>query len=150
MKLNTLKPGRAWRDGRVKWCGPTALALITGRTLIHCQRTLAKFEGKDQRYLRGVSNSSMLAALRSWGYHVEPVKIPWSRHHPTLRQYIEEQMPTLQWRQVMLWNVTDHYVVSLSGEVCDNHATKPTPVAKHRWSRKRIVHGWIVNTRKVH
>lgn len=151
MKLNTLKPGRGWGSGRVKWCGPTALAIITGRTLIFCQRALAKQRGIDQRYLKGVTNRQMRRALNAMGFEMvgviierNPPSASGRRYMPTLRQYIEEQQTTAQFRSVMLINVTNHYVVAQRGLICDNNRIDPIPVDRHPASRKRIERAWII------
>lgn len=139
MKLNTLRAD-GWTS--TKWCGPTALALITGRTLKFCHNKLARIEGKEPRYLKGVYQPSMRRALREMGY--QPERIPLVRQSLTLRKYIEEVQTTEHFRGVMLVNVTDHYVVINKGMVVDNHRILPLPVREHPAWRKRIKNAWIV------
>jgi hypothetical protein len=131
MKLNTLKPGKGF-EKRIHWCGPAALALITGRTLKHCHRLLAQIRGIDQRYLKGVQNYEMKRALTRMGYM------------PTLRQWIEEDMKTRVWRGVVLVNVTNHYVVAHRGLVADNHWKEPVPPVVHHAGRKRVEQAWLI------
>jgi|TARA_R110000824_G_scaffold8987_4_gene40623 hypothetical protein len=139
MNLNTLRAD-GWTS--TKWCGPTALALITGRTLKFCHNRLARIGRKEPRYLKGVPNSSMLVALRKMGY--QPERIPLVRQSLTLRKYIEEVQTTEHFRGVMLVNVTRHYVVIRKGMVVDNHRTVPVPVREHPMWRKRIDNAWLV------
>ena len=139
MKLNTLRAD-GWTS--TKWCGPTALALITGRTLKFCHNKLARIEGKEPRYLKGVYKPSMRRALREMGYQLE--RIPFVRQRMTLRKSIEEVQTTEHFRSVMLVNVTRHYVVISKGMVVDNHRTVPLPVREHPMWRKRIKNAWIV------
>lgn len=139
MRLNTLAPGKGF-EKRVKWCGPSALAIITGRTLKYCHNKLAALENTKPRYLKGVSTSSMRIALRLMGYKVTRFDGVW---HKTLRQYIEEHQRTAEFRKVMLINVTNHYVVAHRGIVQDNR-DGPAPAAKHSSARKRIDAAWIV------
>jgi len=138
MKLNTLKAD-GW--GKIKWCGPTALAIITGRTLKYCHNKLAKLEWKEPRYLKGVSNGSMLMALRDMGYLTAPANDACGL---TLRQYIDEVQSTPHFRGVMLVNVTNHYVVISKGMVADNFSRDSMPVRNHRSWRRKIKHAWII------
>jgi|TARA_R100001510_G_C7578076_1_gene152095 hypothetical protein len=139
MKLNNLRAD-GWNS--TKWCGPTALALITGRTLKFCHNKLARIEGKEPRYLKGVYKPSMRRALQEMGYQME--RINFVRQGMTLRKYIEEVQTTEHFRGVMLVNVTRHYVVISKGMVVDNHSIVPLPVRKHPMRRKRIKNVWIV------
>jgi len=138
MKLNTLK-AESWN--KTKWCGPTALAIITGKTLKYCHNKLARLEWKKPHYLQGVSNGSMILALREMGYVVKCIDDAWSK---TLRQYIEEKQATSHFRGVMLVNVTGHYVVISKGMVADNHQWTPRPVREHPMWRKKIKRAWII------
>ena len=141
MRPKTLKVGKTWRKGRIKWCGPTALALITGRTLMHCQRMLASIKHTDQRYVRGCWGWEMKCALKRMGYQTWPLALDGK---PTLRQYIVEQMPTREWKGTVLFETGCHYVVAHAGMVQDNHQIEPTPVADHPARRQRIQKGWLV------
>ena len=151
MRLNTLK-AKGWK--KIKWCGPVALAMITGRTLKFCHNKLARLEGKEPRYLKGVRTNSMLAALREMGFRTKWVDtrpvcatsgLPAWHSKMTLRKYIEEVQTTDPFRGVMLVNVTEHFVVINKGMVADNHITVPVPVREHPAWRKKIDGGaWVV------
>ena len=143
MKLNHLAPGKGFEKRR-RWCGPAALAIITGRTLKHCHRLLAEIRGIDQRYLKGVWNSEMRRALYRMGFDAVRTEIPFRK---TLRQYVEEHQTTAAFRSVVLVNVTDHYVVAHRGKIADNHEAEPTPVGKHPASRKLVRYAWVIRPR---
>ena len=144
MKLNTLKAD-GWNNTR--WCGPTALAIITGRTLKFCHNKLARLEGKEPRYLKGVANCSMFTALREMGFRYEFIKFRPRVYNPvnmTLRKYIEEVQITEHFRGIVLVEVTGHYVVINRGMVVDNHSTVPLPVREHPMWRKQMNEAWFV------
>jgi len=144
MKLNTLKSETFGK--KIKWCGPTALAIISGRSLKFCHNKLARLEWKEPRYLKGVGNGSMLAALREMKFL--PRRID-AAHGLTLRKYIEEVQTTEHFRGVMLVNVTHHYVVISKGLVVDNrNGSEPLPVKDHPTWRKRIVKAWHIKAKK--
>lgn len=143
MKLNTLKPGKGF-EKRIHWCGPAALALITGRTLKHCHRLLAQIRGIDQRYLKGVQNWEMLRALKEMGFDVTEVSYPGKA--VTLRQYIDEVQRTKHFRETCLLEITGHYVVAHRGLVADNHWHDPVPPIVHQWHRRLVRRVWVVKT----
>ena len=150
MKLNTLiTTGHRYRN----WCGPSAAAIITGRTLKYCHNKFAKLRGKEPRYIKGVYNSEMRKVLWDMGYICQSIRFDLikgkrSKVMPTLSNWINDIQNTEQFRSVVLINVTGHYVVAQKGMVCDNQYPEPMPVIAHGSARKRIVEAWIVRRRK--
>ena len=145
MKLNTLKAETFGK--KIKWCGPTALAIISGRSLKFCHNKLARIAGKKPRYLKGAYNWQLLDALKEMKF--KPIRID-AAYGLTLRKYIEEVQTTEHFRGVMLVNVTDHYVVISKGLVLDNRqGSVPLPVKDHPMWRKRIVKAWHVTKKKT-
>lgn len=138
MKLNTIKED-GWN--KTRWCGPTALAIITGRTLKFCHNKLARLEKKEPRYLKGVQWFNMTRSLQAMGFKCERVA---SAESMTLRQYIEEVQTSKHFRDIMLVYVTSHYVVIHRGMVVDNHVTAPLPVREHPAWRTHIKLAWFV------
>jgi len=150
MKLNTLN---AKGFTKIPWCGPSALAIITGRTLSYCHNKLARLRGIAPRYLRRVSNRQMRNALAEMGYEMENVNIPLregqrTMHMPTLKSYIMNEQTTADMRSVLLINVTDHYVVAQGGKIADNQCPNPIDVIAHHSSNKRIYLAWRVTKRR--
>jgi hypothetical protein len=146
MKLNSLNT-----DGFTKrrWCGPSALAMITGRTLKYCHNKLARIKGVEPRYLKGVSNGNMRKALDQMGYEMVNINIPLragarTMHMPTLKKYIMEEQPSRDWRSVLLINVTDHYVIAQHGKIADNSCPDPIDVIAHHSANKRIYLAWQI------
>ncbi len=160
MKLNQLKVS----GKHPKWCGPSAMSIITGRTVNYCAKLIADKRNKHQRWrvrhvtskmVKGASNGEVKSALYKMGFTMDRVEIP--RHHhrhqvmsinpepfvmPTLHRYMRERGGE-QWKAVMLVNVTDHYVVINRDTVSDNHQ-QDRHYTKHRWSLKKIDKAWIV------
>ena len=151
MKLNRLNTKGFTK---MHWCGPSALAIITGRTLNYCHNKLAKLRGIQPRYLRGVSNRQMRLAFAEMGYEMENVNIPLragkrTMHMPTLKQYIMNEQSTADMRSVLLINVTNHYVVAQGGKIADNHCPDPIDVIAHHSASKRIYLAWRITKRKA-
>ena len=157
MKIKVFQPTAGFRE----WCGPTALSILTGRTLGFCAKLGADARNRTRqvfspwamahgvrkttpKMIKGMANHEMLVALNHMGFKYE--KIPSSWRGKTLFRVMEE-MATKDWRSAILFNVTDHYVVTQLGQVIDNHCTDGMDYRKF-WCRKRkVVCGWIVTAK---
>lgn len=159
MKLNTLKTS----GKHPMWCGPSALSIITGRTVNYCAQLIADernrhsnwYKGKGtSKQVKGTYNSEIRAALKTMGFEMVQVSIPMHHHRhqvmsinpapfvmPTLHRYMRERGGE-QWKGVMLINVTDHYVVAHRDQICDNRT--PAHYTKHHTRGKKIEKAWLI------
>ncbi len=151
MKLNTLKVS----GKHPKWCGPVALAVITGRTVNYCAKLIAWerntrptwnswYKGKgSSKQVKGVYNGEMRRALNKMGFEMK-------QHHAgygkTLRAYMAGRGGA-EWKGLMLINVTSHYVVVCKDIVSDNHQ-QDRHYTEHRWNRKKIERMWLITRRR--
>ena len=157
MKLNQLKVS----GKHPKWCGPSALSIITGRTVNYCAKLIADRKNHygwrrgrgTSKQVKGTSNSEMRDALDVMGFELIPVEIPRHRLNrqvlgkghtmPTLHRYMRERGGD-QWKGLMLVNVTSHYVVVHKDTVSDNHQ-QDKHYTEHRWRRKKIDRAWLIS-----
>jgi len=152
MKLNTFKPTKGLRN----WCGPTALSILTGRTIGYCAKLSAEIASR-QRYrhsynqgwhsvkhtaktIKGVDNSEMEYAANKMGFRFKRV-VPVADN--TLFKFMEDMTGPI-WKEALLINVTDHYVVAQRGICYDNHDTTGTDSRKFWCRRRKVLHVWIV------
>jgi len=148
------------------WCGPSALSILTGRTINYCAKLIAD-ERNTQRWrqrkvtsrmVKGSSNDEVRWALNKMGFELIRVEVPLKHHkhqvyavnqaafvRPTLRAYMAERGGE-QWKTPMLINVTGHYVTALKDEVSDNHST--SHYSKHPHRLKKIEKMWIVRRKR--
>lgn len=156
MKLNKLKKSGA----HPTWCGPSAMSIITGRTVNYCAKLIADDRNRHQRWrtryvtskmVKGTYNDEVKRALYKMGFimdRVEIERIPGQglesqrRLMPTLHRYMRERGGP-DWKAVMLVNVTNHYVVINRDIVSDNHQ-QDKHYTEHRWRLKKIDKAWIV------
>lgn len=141
MKINTLSKA-GWGTKKI-WCGPAALALITGRRLAYCHNKLARIKGIEPRYLKGVYNWQMEKALDQMGYELRPLL-----ERGTLASYIDNRQNTADMKSVILINVTSHYVVAHMAQIADNWRPEPVPAKDHPSARKYINRGWVVTKKR--
>lgn len=159
MKLNKLKTiGK-----HPKWCGPSALSIITGRSVNHCAKLIAKQRNRcGWRYgkgtgkqIRGCSNYQMRRALAAMKFSMTRIAIPLKHHkhqvyavneaafvEPTLRAYMAGRGGP-EWKATMLLEVTHHFVVVNRDTVSDNHA-QDKHYTEHPMRRKIVRDGWLI------
>ncbi len=146
-----LKPPTMRKGKHPTWCGPTALSILTGRTINYCAKLIAKrrnrrgwYYGKGtSKQIKGVNNHDMKLALQAMGFDM-------IQHHEgfgkTLRAYMAARGgPT--WKGLMLINVTNHYVVACKDRVSDNQQ-HDAHYTEHRCSRKKIERMWLITRRR--
>ena len=163
MKLNQLKVS----GKHPKWCGPSALSIITGRTVNYCAKLCAARKNRrgwrrgkgTSKQVKGVNDYDMKFALNKMGFDMTRVEIPMRCHPHQVMSYNPEPfvMPTLhrymrerggeQWKGLMLVNVTQHYVVVHKDTVSDNHQ-EDKHYTEHRWRRKKIEQAWLISRRR--
>lgn len=137
-----------------KWCGPSAVAIITSRTVNYCAKKFAEVQNisryrnhrkaKTSRMVKGVYGEETLVVLDRLGYEIENVSKLY--RGMTLNQYIQQQS-TREMKSMVLINVTRHYVVANMGLISDNHELA-RPVGAHQAWRKKIQHVYIVKRKR--
>ena len=136
------------RGAHPTWCGPTAVALITNRTVNYTARKFAELQNatrrlrqhKTSKMVRGVYGEETLVILDQLGYEVENVTRLY--RGMTLNQYMQQQS-TREMKGMVLINVTRHYVVAHMNKISDNHE-QDRPVGAHCMYRKKIQFVYIV------
>lgn len=122
--------------GRNTYCGPAAVAALTGRTTDEVAARIRRFRqraGWHTRSVRGVWMSEMRPILLSYG--ILPTEI--YRRRQTLQNLVRDLT-----NGVYLVSVTGHFVVMrVAGDratVIDNQTKDGVPVTEHRSRRKFV------------
>lgn len=136
------------------WCGPSALSILTGRSINHCARLIAKrrnrygwYNGRGtSKQVKGSSNSEVRDALAAMGFDMIRTKVPRiNGRYPTLRAYMAGRGGS-EWKTPMLINVTGHYVTALKDEISDNFTAAHYSSHPHRL--KKIETMWLIRRRR--
>lgn len=149
------------------YCGPTVLAMLTGktRTQIHADiNRLKRKAGKKRNKMmysrdgfprgykrmpwpltasvKGLSNGYLEALMRKYGLapegHVKP--------YPTLRRLVEDMG---HFKTPIVVNVTGHYVLYYKGKVYDTFRKEGATVDEHPHGRCRVQRYWLVKKQKM-
>ena len=125
--------------GPNRYCGPGALAILTGLDTGDTARVLREVTGK--RAICGVWWPAMLAASARLGLRLTPRFVAGDRRPQTLEQFAAGCTRGA----VYLVLVTGHYTVLADGEACDNCTIYPTALARYRKRRARVRRAWEVS-----
>lgn len=126
------------------WCGPGALATITGLPVSHVMAVLRHVTGR--RTIKGVRHSDMFKAGAMLGLTFLPQNV---------YSYVENhQLPTLaRWTKIyqenlasaaFLVNVSQHYVTVSGRKFNDNWTKSPVALSKAPRRRARVRAAWKV------
>ena len=125
--------------GRNRWCGPGALAILTGLPTDETAGLLRQVSGRTA--IKRIRRRYMLAVLDRLGYAAEELARTWNGRGPALEKWAATAPPG-----VYLVIVTGHYVVvdATAGEVADNHSIYPLPLGRFPRRRKLVRAVWRV------
>lgn len=119
--------------GSNHFCGPGALAIITGHSTGDCARVLRQVSGK--RSIMRIAVPYMLQAMDKLGIQHGPMI------EPARGTALSRFMVTHSHGRYLVV-ITGHYCVidTTTCQVCDNHTIYPLPIAKYsrqgHWVRK--------------
>jgi hypothetical protein len=123
--------------GRKYWCGPHALAVITGVDYMTAYRQCLATTGK--RVVAGLLNAELAAIARDMGLAVRWLKPPMNERqcYPTLARFLD--LPTIRQDRLgrmYLVQMTDHFIVvdTHTWTYCDNQKPEgwqPARTGKH-------------------
>jgi hypothetical protein len=120
------------RGGRKLWCGPAALAAVSGWDAADTQEVCNRV---SRRATRGLKNSELEKAARLIGVQLGPRSRILPR--PTLQAWAEWAREPGSY----IVNVTDHYVVVNGARFVDSSALDGCAV-RDAWCKGRHVVGW--------
>lgn len=95
-----------------KWCGPTALSIITGRPYAEAVKQIETITGK--RFRVSTKWSVLLNVLYDWNIKFEDWRLD-SRQ--SVRTIADEYR-----NKILMVRVGNHFIVLLGGEYYDQHA----------------------------
>jgi hypothetical protein len=113
------------------WCGPSALAIITGEDYETCRYALSQISGRP---VMGVYRHDMATALWRFGYSMDARTFePGATLASWLRSRSAADAKTL-----FLVVLSKHYIVVQGRKACDNHTKEPVFIGDMRLRRARI------------
>lgn len=121
------------------WCGPAALATLTGLPTSRIMSVLRAVTGR--RTVKGIYNSDLLKAGAALGLEFFDLKVPFG--DMTLARWTAENKNHLKGIPHII-NVTGHYVTVCGGSFVDNWTKRPVRLKKAPHRRCRVQRVWAV------
>lgn len=125
----------------VLWCGPGALATISGQPSSVCMKALRDSTWVD-RPIKGVSCGMLVKAAARLGYRLTALPMP-SNHKLTMARWTQENAAAFAQNPVVLV-VANHYVTIKGRSFNDNWCKVPMPLKKARLRRARVCSAYRV------
>lgn len=123
------------------WCGPGALAIMSGQPTSVIREVLRKVSGRQT--IKGVYHSEMERAAEKLGYRLERVSAVTSAARRTFAAW-EKANRELFADTLHLLNVGNHYVTVAGRQFCDNWTKTPVPLKKAPKRRRRVKAVWRI------
>lgn len=122
------------------WCGPGALAILSGRPTSEIHRVLQGVTGR--KTIKGLWTGELCKAADKLG--ITLTRTASIQHEPTLAQWTRQNKALLA-SHTMLLQVSNHYVVVSGRQFVDNQNQTPIPLSKAPGRRRRVKHVLLVS-----
>lgn len=131
--------------GKGPYCGPTAIAILTGEPISRIEKMIRRRRRGGFRNsagckmpIKGTYNWEVIAVLKTLGCRVEEVK---RVSGETLSNLVTECLPSTG---AYLVNVTGHFMVASGGMIADTTHKTPISVVDYRRKSRRVQQVWKV------
>lgn len=146
----------------VLWCGPAALSAVTGKPTSYVVQAIRQSVNPAYRNkpVKGISNEILRRAgellgcemVKHFDYAMEhrnmfnaprPLFQTVKWNPPTLAKFCRDHKELLR-HEILIINITGHFVTVSGRSFIDNHTGKPVPLSKAPFRRARVHVAWIV------
>lgn len=124
--------------GRAPWCGPAAIAILTGVPHSRIIKMLRRCRGPGWRAkpIKGTYAHEVIKVLRRLGCKVEQSEV----YEGTLSKFAED----VRHAGAYLVNVTGHFMVTCAGAIADNSNPAGVPLEEYGRGSRRVLRAWKV------
>lgn len=125
---------------RKLWCGPGAIALVTGRPTSEIYAHADAIAGHP---VKGMLFSEFFDTLKKCGYRQTLVWQVLGNGRMTLRQWAQANRHLTRGRPIVV-HVGNHYGVVAGRRYVDNQTRDPVPLSESKYLRSYVRHAWSV------
>lgn len=118
------------------WCGPAAVAAITGHTTDEIHRVMRQVSGRTR--IAGVDTSTLMGAMSKLGYRLTKQV---SGDSLSLAQWLSQNR-ALYAKMPFIVRLTSHYVVVCGRRFVDSHTKTPVALTDAPFRRARVQRAW--------
>lgn len=131
-----------------KWCVPTAISVLTGRSYAESKSRCAFIQNKPYSEIEGVWTEESVLALNEFGYTSIPVDLQarYGTMPPTLQRYMKER-PFEERAEPLLIQVWGHVLAAHMDWACDNWTQKVVPIDRFPKPMRKVMSVHIIRRR---
>ena len=126
-----------------RWCGPFALATLTGKTYEEADRLLAGIQEKQS--VKGSYDPEIILALGTLGYSAHSIHLG-TGMPPTLGRFLRDRSPIEQTTPILI-GIHAHWATCHFGWFADNWTKKPVPIADTPKPKRPVVSAYLIRRR---
>ena len=130
-----------------EWCGPSALCLLTGCTLVQATQLLTRISGHSYQEFQAVWDEEMIIALNEMGYTAKDLNVraryPDHTYGPTLKRFMHERQP-FEVANPMLISIHGHLLAAHWGLMGDNWTGKMVPVTAFPMTGRNVQKAYTI------
>lgn len=133
-----------------RWCGPAALATLTGMPLVQATEVLTRIHGGSYTDLDGVWPEDVIIALNEQGKRATQIdmikRYPTLTHGRMLENFLRDRT-AYEKINPMLIQVDNHFVSAHMDYLCDNWVMSPTHWTKFPKLGRKVKNAWVITTK---
>lgn len=124
--------------GRTAWCGPAAIAILTGVPHSRIIDMVRRGRGKGWRAkpIKGMYAHEVIRVLRRLGCKIEQSEV----YESTVTKFADD----VRHAGAYLVNVTGHFMVACAGILADNSNPAGVPAEQYGKGARRVLRAWKV------
>ena len=127
------------------WCVPSAVAMVTGASVLHMHSRAAFMQNKSMKDVKGVMLDEAVLLLRGQGYGISRIDLVerYVDTPPTIRRFLKDRTPYEKCMPVM-FSTVDHIMCAQYDFAGDNWTKKPVPIDEFPQLQRKVVDAWVV------
>lgn len=130
-----------------QWCGPGAVASLTGLPIRESTQLLCRIHGGSYEAFEGCWTEDVILALHELGYRAKEIDIisryPNLTHGPTLQRFLSERRVD-ECVNPLLIEISGHFVATHFGFATDNWTGRPVPIEKFPKTKRLVKRAFII------
>jgi hypothetical protein len=156
MASETILKSPIYRGSKSDFCGPTAIAAVTGESLEDVRAAIHQVRGEgflakngNRMPITGMTNNELLKVMVELGWRGVECAVPEGQHwglrklerpFPKLKEFCQQRGS----EGPFIVNVTGHYIAVGGGEVCDTRTRFPIEIER-AMKRTGWAGAWVRN-----
>lgn len=127
------------------WCGPSAVAMITGQPVGHMHVRAAFIRQEKLVDIKGIYLEEAIFLLKEQGYKSTPIDMikRYGTTAPTIKKFLNDRT-NYEFMMPVMFATDTHLMTAHMGYAGDNWTQRPVPIAEFPKLRRRVIAAYVV------